>query len=99
MRRITTAGALRKPRRRGRLWVLFNRKEFEMLVLGRKSAKSLEKKKLDQRFSSIRITVPESTTDRIIDVMLIEIRPGKDASRIGITADRDVAVSRMEIVK
>jgi sRNA-binding carbon storage regulator CsrA len=69
-----------------------------MLVLGRKSAKSLEKKKLDQRFSSIRITVPASTTDRIIEVMLIEIRPGKDTSRIGITADRDVAVSRMELV-
>jgi sRNA-binding carbon storage regulator CsrA len=69
-----------------------------MLVLGRKSAKSLDKKKLDQRFASIRITVPASTTDRVIDVTLIEIRPGKDTSRIGISADRDVSVLRLEIV-
>ena len=69
-----------------------------MLVLGRKSVKSLEKKNLDQRFATVRITVPASTTDRVIDVTLVEIRPGRDTSRIGITADRDVAVSRMEIV-
>lgn len=68
-----------------------------MLVLGRKSAKSLEKKKLDQRFASIRVTVPASKTERVIDVTLIEIRPGKDSSRIGIDADRDVAICRMEI--
>jgi len=69
-----------------------------MLVLGRKSAKSLTKKSLDQRYATVRITVPASTTDRVIDVTLIEIRPGKDTSRIGITADRDVSVLRLEIV-
>lgn len=70
-----------------------------MLVLGRKSAKSLDKKKLDQRFASIRITVPASTTERVIDVTLVEIRPGKDTSRIGVAADRDVVIERMEIAK
>ena len=74
------------------------RKELDMLVLGRKSAKSLTKKSLDQRYATVRITVPASTTDRVIDVTLIEIRPGKDTSRIGITADRDVSVLRLEIV-
>jgi hypothetical protein len=70
-----------------------------VLVLGRKSAKSLETKKLDPRFASIRITVPASTTDRVIDVTLIEIRPGKDSTRIGVQADRDIAVHRMEVIE
>ena len=68
-----------------------------MLILGRKSVKSLETKKLDPRFASIRITVPASTTERVIDVTLLEIRPGKDSTRIGVQADRDIAVRRMEI--
>ena len=70
-----------------------------MLVLGRKSAKSLETKKLDPRLASIRITVPASTMDRVIDVTLIEIRPGKDSTRIGVQADRDIAVNRMEVIE
>jgi hypothetical protein len=70
-----------------------------MLVLGRKAAKALEKQKKDARLSSIQIVVPPSTKERVITVMLVDIRASKGTSRIGIAADRDVAVRRMEIVK
>jgi sRNA-binding carbon storage regulator CsrA len=35
----------------------------------------------------------------VIDVTLIEIRPGKDSTRIGVQADRDIAVDRMEVIE
>lgn len=45
---------------------------------------------------TIRITVPPSSVEQTIDVYLTEIRTTEKA-RIGIEADRSIAVHRLEV--
>ena len=78
-----------------------NRKDFEMLVLGRRAADSLREANISDQFASFRITVPASsgpTVDRVIEVTLCELRPGNQSARIGIKADRDIIVERTELI-
>jgi hypothetical protein len=70
-----------------------------VLVLGRRSAKSLEKESLDSRYSRIQIRVPASTSERLITVVLVELRTAKGTARLGVDADRDIEVRRGEIAE
>ena len=75
------------------------RKDFAMLVIGRKAADSLREANASDQFSSFRITVPASTVPRVIQVTLCELRPGNQSARIGIDAERDVIVERTELIR
>lgn len=70
-----------------------------MLVVGRKAADRLKLTNTSEDFAIVRIVVPPSNIERIIDVTLCELRPATGVARIGFAADRDIVISRMELVK
>jgi hypothetical protein len=70
-----------------------------MLVIGRKAADLLQKKNEPDMFSTFQIVVPASAADRVIEVRLCEIRAANGSARIGVVADRDIRVSRSELIK
>ena len=70
-----------------------------MLVVARKAADRLKLTNTSEDFAVVRIVVPPSTIERVIDVTLCELRPANGTARIGFDADRDIIISRMELVK
>ncbi len=73
-----------------------------MLVVARKAADRLKLTNTSEDFAVVRIVVPASagpTIERVIDVILCELRPANGIARIGFDADRDIIISRMELVK
>ena len=70
-----------------------------MLVVARKAADRLKLTNTSEDFAVVRIVVPASNIERVIDVTLCELRPANGTARIGFDADRDIVVSRMELVK
>jgi hypothetical protein len=73
-----------------------------MLVVARKFADRLKRNNTSEDFAVVRIVVPASTgptIERVIDVTLCELRPVNGTARIGFEADRDIVISRMELVK
>lgn len=70
-----------------------------MLVVTRKAADRLKLNNTSEDFAVVRLVVPPSNFERVIDVTLCELRPASGTARIGFEADRDVIVSRMELVK
>jgi sRNA-binding carbon storage regulator CsrA len=43
----------------------------------------------------IRITVPPSDKEQVIDITIVDIR--ETTTRIGLTADRSIAINRLEV--
>lgn len=70
-----------------------------ILVVSRKTADRLKAANTSEDFAVVRIVVPPSTIERVIDVTLCEMRPANGTARIGFDADRDIVISRMELVK
>ena len=73
-----------------------------MLVVARKTADRLKAANTSGDFAVVRIVVPASqgpTPERVIHVTLCEMRPANGTARIGFDADRDIVISRMELVK
>jgi sRNA-binding carbon storage regulator CsrA len=70
-----------------------------MLVVARKAADRLKLNNTSQDFAVVRIVVPASDVERVSEVTLCELRPANGSARIGFEADRDIAISRLELIK
>lgn len=70
-----------------------------MLVVNRKAADRLKLTNTSEDFAVVRIVVPASDIERVIDVTLCELRPASGTARVGFDADRDIIINRMELVK
>ena len=69
-----------------------------MLVISRKASDLLKKKNEPEMFSTFRIVVPPDAINRVVTVQLLAVKASGTAS-IGVVADRDVIVSRSELIK